>query len=190
MRDVVILYASISGRTRKVASEIVDEFLPLKAEAFDLRNGLDGVNKCKLMIFGSPTYGTGEWHHLWEKLSPRLADIDLEWSSQLVAVFALGDAQHHPESFAGALARLRNFVARLDAQLIGETEFHESYNLQSCGDLLTSGTFPGLVLDQVKQRKLGTERIRRWVTKLKDELKSSLPSCSQNNAQRLQDKRT
>jgi len=170
MPDIAVLYASISSRTRRVALEIVKEFSPLHAEAFDLRDGLQGVGNCKLMLLGSPTYGVGEWHHLWEKSSLQFDQLDLNWSTQPVGIFALGDAKHHPETFARAIVHLHGIVTRLNAKLIGESDIDESYDRALCNPLLISGKFPGLVLDQVKQRRLSQVRIKNWVEQLKQEL--------------------
>lgn len=170
MPDVVVLYASISGRTRKVVEELVKEFCPLSAVGYDLRDGFVDIEKSKLVVFGSPTYGVGECHHLWEKHFARFTELEFDWSSQPVAVFALGDVKHHPKSFARAIVQLRDSVRQLNAELIGEVPVDETYNQVSCKPLLTDGKFPGLVLDQVKQCRLGSQRIQKWVIQLKHEL--------------------
>ncbi len=170
MADVIVLYASTSGRTRKIALELVSEFFPLSGEAYDLRDGLDGIKECKLVVFGSPTYGVGEWHHLWEKWSTRFIEFGVDWSRQPVAVFTLGDVKHHPKSFAGAILHLRDLALRLNANLIGDVLINETYDYELCKPLLTDGKFPGAVLDQVKQRRMGEQRIQKWVAQLKQEL--------------------
>jgi len=170
--DVLVFYASISGRTRKVSDEIKRSLSPLMVETFDLRNGLPDLCRCKLMIFGSPTYGIGDWHHLWERSSDELANSGLDWAIQPIAIFALGDAKHHAESFASAVTHLANLRQRLQALAVGNWICDESYDQPLCSSLLNNGSFPGLVLDQVNQRRLGPDRIQAWCAQLKREIDS------------------
>lgn len=178
MIEVIVLYASISGRTRKVAESLVKEFAPIAAMASDLRDGFVGMVERKLFILVSPTYGVGEWHYLWEKWSVDFISSGGLSCAQAIAICALGDVKHHPASFAGAMTHLRDFVVGIDAKLVGETELDESYERELCIHLLTKGKLPGLVLDQVNQRQSGEQRIQKWVAQLKQEIAFIGPSAT------------
>ncbi|MEQ8667905.1 MAG: flavodoxin domain-containing protein [Pirellulales bacterium] len=171
MSDVLIIYASISGRTRRIVVELSKKFSPLSVDSINLREGINhSLLGYKLLVFGSPTYGIGEWHHLWDKWSARIESFDIEWPQQPVAFFALGDAKHHPESFARAILHLGDFVHRLGARLVGQVPFDVSYDAHLCIPLLTGSQFPGLVLDHVTQRKLTEKRIESWVCQIRSEI--------------------
>ncbi len=175
--DILILYASISGRTAKVVAQIRRQFFPFTAKALNLRDDVNSIARCKLMVFGSPTYGVGDWHYLWEKRSVSFRECNVAWPSQQVAIFALGDAKHHPNSFAGAIASLRDLVVHLNAQPVGEVPIDSTYDKRLCDPLLVNGYFPGLVIDQAQQRRIGSQQIQEWVWRLKQEI-STNPKCN------------
>ena len=127
-----------------------------------------------MIIFGSPTYGTGDWHYLFDKWKDRIErDSRVNWSEKMIALFSLGNYRHHPNSFAGALIKLKTFADSLDASLVGRVEKRDDYNSEMSEmfkGLLSENYIPGLVLDQVNERRLSKMRIASWAEEIRKRL--------------------
>ena len=172
MADIGIFYATISGRTRRVAELIADALRPHIVACHDLRDTEDDMlSRYPVLILGSPTYGTGDWHYRWQKLSDRIKQGGGDLNGRPLALFALGDAKHHAESFAGAMNHLDRLAKHFGARQLGRWPIDESYDQELCQHLLIDGHLPGLVLDQISQRRLSPTRVAVWTAQLKEDVR-------------------
>ena len=149
-----IFYASISGRTGKVADAIARHLSQGTIDVVNLRSrpGID-FGQYEFLIFGSGTYGKGNMHHLWERLGTHPPDI----GGIPVAVFAIGDRRHHADTFAGAVHHLAAFAELAGGNLVGRCE---------------DTGLPGLALDK-RERNSGDEKIRNWLAQVTSQLSPS-----------------
>lgn len=158
-----IVFASTSGSTRAVAALIAQTLAPTSVDLVDLRQwGRRGdefdAAAFDLVFLGTPTYGTGDWHFLWERYSEDvLARLH---TGKRVALFALGDARGHPQSFAGGLARLAQQCRRRALRCIGTSD--PNHFAFEASPAIVDGRFPGLVLDYKRQHRLAGDIVRAW----------------------------
>jgi flavodoxin len=156
-----VVFASTSGSTRAVARLIAEACGG--AELFELSSceewlpQLDGRHD--ISFVGTPTYGSGDWHYQWERhgravvsrLDPR----------RPVALFALGDARGHPDSFAGGLKRLKGLCGTFRLTCVGTSDSDRFTYRHS--PALEAGRFPGLVLDYRREHRAAPDVVARWV---------------------------
>jgi flavodoxin len=156
-----VVFASTSGSTRVVARLIAEA--NGGADLFDLARcdewlpGFHGDHD--ITFIGTPTYGTGDWHYRWERHGRDIASrLD---HRRPVALFTLGDARGHADSFAGGLRRLRELCGEFGLPCVGGTDPHRFAFRQS--PALEAGRFPGLVLEYRREHRAAPDIISRWV---------------------------
>ena len=156
-----LFYASTSGRTRKVAELIARGLGGAGVEVRLLREARpEDLLAYRTLILGSPTYGVGDLHPDW--LAWRDAVERLDLSGRTVALFALGDQRYHGRTFAGALKHLDLMVRYAGVEPVGRWP-GAGYEFKQSPALGEDGMFPGLVLDEVNQRRQTEERVRTWI---------------------------
>ncbi len=164
INSAVLVYATTSHRTRRIAVQIADRFcanLDLEVDAFNINDiHLNSLREYDLIVAGSPTYGKGELHSSWQSVAPSVSSLDL--SNSRVALFALGDQRYHRKTFGRALEHLHLAFALTGASLVGRT-FVAGYQFKHCPDFAQDGTLPGLLLDEITQKRLSQQRIEEWV---------------------------
>ena len=166
MTEVGIFFGSSKGATKRVARKIAHAFGG-ETQVHDVKKAcLADVERCDLVIFGSPTYEKGKLKEHWKDFLKVLKETDL--SDKLVAVFALGDQKKYPKTFADALAPLAKRARKGGARLIGRWSADGYSFKESKG--LKKGRFLGLVIDDDRQAAMTTDRVIAWVAQLKDEL--------------------
>lgn len=172
INSAILVYATTSNRTRRVADFIGDQLcihLDLEVDAFNINDiHLSSLQEYDLIVAGSPTYGRGELHSSWQLAAPSVSSLDL--SNSKVALFALGDQRYHKETFGRALKHLHVAFALTGALLVGRTLVAE-YQFMHCPDFAQDGTLPGLLLDEITQKRLSHQRIEKWIA-------SVLKECS------------
>lgn len=158
-----IVYASTSGSTRAMANGIAAA-LPAGADLFDLaewpeREAAFSHTDFDLVFLGTPTYGTGDWHYLWQRHGNRVGAVLPAFGK--VGLFALGDQRGHGRSFAGGLLPLSRLARRMGMRCTG----------RSCADrfafehapALEHDHFPGLVIDYKREHRQASELIEAWL---------------------------
>ncbi|WP_187969695.1 flavodoxin domain-containing protein [Aquibium microcysteis] len=162
---IVILYASTSGATRTVAQAFsarlggaVTVDIGGDARVDAMHHGAD------LLLMGSPTYGHGDWHHAWSSRFEAL--LPVLGSARAIALFGLGDARFHSDTFCGALGRLHDALDQTGLRPIGTSQAG-CYPYRSTPSL-RQGAFPGFVLDYRQDRRSIDGRIAEWLLHLRD----------------------
>jgi flavodoxin I len=191
-----LFYCSTTGQTDTIAELIRNEFgsemvnLHCVAEA----SKKDFVDY-KYLIIGSPTWGIGKLQIDWEEFLPELDDIDFR--GKKVAYFGLGDQIKYPYNFLDAMGILAMKITSLGGTRIGSWstegyDFRESQALVNTqSSQYTNGIpvllqdqfiqqknhienqqsqvreFVGLAIDEDNQPELTEERIKIWVTQIR-----------------------
>lgn len=167
MTKIVLFYGTQTGYTQ-TASEIIqkefggDSFVTLidisKAEPSDFEN-------YKYIIIGCPTWNVGELQRDWEDFYEQLDGID--FSGKKVAYFGEGDQVGYPDTFQDAMGILEEKISELGGETVGywSTDGYEFTNSKAVRD----GKFVGLALDEDNQSQLSDERVKTWVSQLKQE---------------------
>lgn len=160
---ITVLYASAGGATRDVVATLARQLGP-RTRLVDLAS-FDPAQvaiQSDLVIAGGPTYGRGDWHHLWGE---RFADVaPMLVAARQVALFGLGDSRFHGGSFCGGLRKLYDSVRSLGTEPIGFT-LSGRHSYRSTPSLV-DGCFPGLVVDYRLDRRHLEEIAGRWLDDL------------------------
>lgn len=168
MKRVALFYASMSGRTRRVADSIKREIEPAATvQLFDLRESQPSdLNWADFLIFGSPTYGKGEPHFEWKKWFERILSGEISLAGKTIGLFVLGDQKHHAETFGGALIHFSAFLSKLNITPVGHTKLESTPDKPAILDRF-EGMIPGLLLDEVRHRKESPAKIAAWVQSIR-----------------------
>lgn len=165
-----VVYATTSGSTRVVASLIAEawggaDLADLADLASDYWLHLRGYD---LLFLGTPTYGTGDWHYLWERYAGALADGLLP--RHLTALFALGDARGHAGSFAGGIGKLQRF-RRGKAVDVSAPSPASDFLFRS-SPALEGSNFPGLVLEYRRNHRKAPALVGNWVRRVRERVEA------------------
>ena len=102
VQDLLLIYASTSGRTRTLFRELAAHTGPRVAllELGPEPPVLPAV-PVNTVIFGSPTYGRGELHHRWAEHLPSV--LEGLRHVRTVGVIGIGDSRYHAHTYCGSL---------------------------------------------------------------------------------------
>lgn len=167
MKKIGLFYGSSTGRTKKVAEMIQKEFGTKNLDIFNIKEiKPEDILQYDNLIFGTSAWGVGDMQDDWEMLIDGVVELDL--SKKKIALFGLGDQIEYPESFADGLGTLYCRIP-VKENIVGfcSTEGYKYYYSSAEKD----GEFVGLAIDADKQPELTEERVKKWVTQLKKELK-------------------
>lgn len=165
MKKLAIIYGSSTGMTETIASKIATYFDNadlFNAEDLDIKI-LDNYD---FLILGTSTSGIGDLQDDWDMLLPKLAKIDL--SKKKIALFGLGDSASFSTSFAGGMGAIYQAL-KGKTTIIGAVS-KDGYTFDD-SQALIDGKFVGLPLDEENEFNKTDERIKKWVTELKQEMK-------------------
>jgi flavodoxin I len=188
-----LFYCSTTGKTDAIAELIRNEF---GSEIVNLHCVAEASKKdfvdYKHLIIGSPTWGIGKLQIDWEEFLPELDDIDFR--GKKVAYFGLGDQIKYPYNFLDAMGILALKITSLGGTRIGSWstegyDFRESQALVNTQSSQSINSFPvllqdkaielkndtekdvrefvGLAIDEDNQPELTEERIKIWVTQIR-----------------------
>jgi flavodoxin len=159
--STLILYASTSGSTRLLVSEMLNRLGPKLSEAYDLGDDAPPPPLADrgLVVLATPTYGIGDCHSSWRA---RGADVlsDLPRGAT-VALLCLADARGHAKSFAGGLDALERLVAPRSPRLVGHVHA-AAYDFEA-SPALRRHLFSGLVVEYRRDRREATRRALEWL---------------------------
>ncbi|MFN6566654.1 flavodoxin [Nostoc minutum NIES-26] len=167
MSNIGLFFGTQTGNTQTESETIQKEFggdnvVNLhdisQAESSDFNN-------YNYIIVGCPTWNVGELQSDWEDFYDELDNID--FSGKKVAYFGPGDQVGYPDTFQDALGILEEKISENGGETVGywPTEGYEFSESKA----LRNGKFVGLALDEDNQSDLTEERIKTWVTQLKQE---------------------
>ena len=166
--SALVLYATTTRRTESAAQEIraqLSKHTPTSLAAVDSWD-FDKTCDYRLIIAGSPTTGQGQLHRHWRSAQSAVEVLCLNHLS--VAVFALGDQKYHSGTFGNALWLLHELWQTTGAQSTGQTRCID-YQTDRVPHLHDKQLLPGLLLDQISQRRFTPQRIEAWIAQLMDQ---------------------
>lgn len=168
MMKIGLFYSFNTKNTSEAAKLIREAFENKNIEA----NNVEETNEEQFVsyqnyILGVPTWFDGELPNYWDEFLPALEELDL--SGKTFAIYGAGNQKEYAENFVDAIGLMAEFIESLGGKLIGFVK-NEGYTFDS-SKALRGDHFVGLPLDFDTQRKLGPERIEKWVNQLKKEFK-------------------
>lgn len=160
---LAIVYGSSMGNTEDAAKMIGDE-LGLDADIIDVAKAdPEKLNSYDGLICGTSTWGCGDMQDDWDGF-----DFDgLNLANKTVAVFGLGDSQGYGHEFCDGMGLLYELLKKSGAKMIGECST-DGYNFDESHSINKEGKFVGLALDADNEDELSKERIKKWVSSIKE----------------------
>lgn len=174
MANIGIFFGTDTGKTRKVAKLIYEQFGSDADEPVNIgKASVNDLLAYDKLILGTPTLGEGELPGIqaqcesesWAEIIDELAGANL--SGKVVALFGLGDQESYTDHFVDALGELYDAVADAGATIIGFWP-NQGYQFRHSA-ALDQDHFVGLVLDQDNQSDLTADRIAQWSEQLKQQ---------------------
>ena len=125
--------------------------------------------KYNQVIFVGSTVGADHWSNKtivdeWQEFFRKIDAISFE--GKKVAIVGLGNSVLYPEHFADGIAHLHRKITNKKAKIFGHVEA-EGYTFTDSEALNNDGLFLGLPIDEDNEYNLTTERLEKWVSKLK-----------------------
>lgn len=163
MGKIGLFYGSSTGNTEYVAYEIKAEFDKRDPALVDVANigsaTPEQVLKYDYLIFGIPTWNTGQLQDDWEIFLPKLAGHSM--AGKKVAIFGLGDQNGYGFNFLDAVGTLADEVMAHGAQLWGmwSTKGYEFEDSKA----RVEEYFLGAGMDQEGQADATPARVKAWV---------------------------
>jgi flavodoxin I len=169
MGKIGLFFGSNTGKTEMVAYLIKGEFDKYDASLVDVHN----IGKAtpaqilgyEYLIFGIPTWNTGQMQDDWENFVPQLKQMD--FNGKKLAIFGLGDQNGYGFNFLDAVGMLADRVMERGADVYGlwsvkGYEFNES-------KAKLEEFFLGLGVDEDGQTEQTKARVTQWVKDVKKE---------------------
>lgn len=160
MKKTVLVWASVTGNTRKAADLIADAIGREHLDIFEITDrALSRLLDYETIIAGTPTWGTGDLQDDWQSVFSGLDNLD--FTGKTLAFFGLGDQLSYGDWYLDAMGILSDKFIERGAIVVGRWPA-ESYEF-SASKACTGDSFIGLALDDDNQAHLTAERIRLWV---------------------------
>lgn len=165
---VGLFYGSDTGNTEKVAKKIQAELGENLVDIYDVAKATkEDLLKYDFLIFGCPTWYTGDLQSDWENFVPVLKEVSL--AEKIVAIFGCGNQEDYSEYFVDAMGTIKEIVEELGGTIVGNWST-DGYSFESYKALVDDEHFVGLAIDEDTQYELTDERIKNWCAQLKDEM--------------------
>jgi flavodoxin I len=169
MAKIGLFYGSNTGNTEAVAfqmKEAFDKVLPNTVEVHNIGASTpETILGYDYLIFGIPTWNTGELQDDWDAFLPNFKEMDM--SGRKLALFGLGDQFGYGYNFLDAVGILADEAMLAGADVYGlwgtkEYEYNES-------KAEVEEYFLGLGIDNDGQEDKTPERLQKWVQDIKQE---------------------
>lgn len=155
-----IFYGTTAGTTAKVANRIANAMHIASSDVYNIaKTEPSKVGEYDFLIFGSPTYGSGELQDDWYDFLDGIAVMDLR--GKRVAIFGLGD-ENMRSTFCNAAGIIYKRIKDTGAEIVGhyntfpyQFESSEAVPVEGAGSI-------GLLIDEVNHPEATDERIAQW----------------------------
>lgn len=167
-KKIGIIFGSSTGNAENVAVLLQEHITGFHVEVEDAAHTTsDVVDQYDILIFGVSTWGIGD---IQEDLAEFIETVDKDVLSQkTIALYGLGDQGTYQESFVDALGKLYHQLMAMNCKIIGKWP-NEEYEFEQ-SEALIDDTFVGLVIDEDVQPHKTKERVKKWVKRLKKEIR-------------------
>ena len=178
MPKIGLFFGSNTGNTEAVAYDIKSAFDEILPDAVEIHNigasTAETIIQYDYLIFGVPTWNTGELQDDWDAFMPNFETMSLE--GKKLAIFGLGDQNGYGFNFLDAVGILAYAAMYAGAELWGlwpDKDYEYELSLATMKDknneLGIGDHFLGLGVDQEGQDEKTADRIEAWVRDVKEE---------------------
>ena len=167
MVKIGLFYGSTTGNTQKVAEIIAEAFGRVEVDLHDVRKAsADDLEKYDVLILGTSTWQWGGLQDEWANFEDALDEVDLD--DKKIALFGVGDQKRYPDHFVDGIGLLYDGIISGGAEVIGKWPV-EGYQFNESAAQIED-EFVGLALDEDNESDKTPERVKKWVSQLKEEL--------------------
>ncbi len=167
MPKIGLFYGSNTGTTEAVAYEMKEAFDEVMPDSIEVHNigasTPETILKYNYLIFGIPTWNTGELQDDWDAFLPNFETLNLE--GKKLAIFGLGDQNGYGFNFLDAVGILAHAAMYAGAELWGLWP-DKDYEYEASKATIEDH-FLGLGIDEDGQDEKTSERIRAWVDEVR-----------------------
>jgi flavodoxin I len=171
MAKVGLFFGSSTGKTEAVAYRIQEEFHKVEPGSVDVINigaaTPEQVLSYQYLIFGIPTWNTGELQDDWDIFLPKFQTMDM--TGKKVAIFGLGDQNGYGFNFLDAAGILADAVLPRGAELYGLWETGSYQFEESKARIEDENVFVSLGIDEDGQSDMTSKRIAEWSKQIREE---------------------
>ncbi|RDU61148.1 flavodoxin [Helicobacter marmotae] len=161
MQKVGLFYGSDGGTTQDIAQKIADKLGD--CQVFDVASAkADDIKGFSNLVLATPTYGSGDLQDDWDSFISGLDDAT--FAGKTIALVGVGDQEVYSDTFCNGIAAIYQKVSK-QGKIIGQTST-DGYTFDD-SEAVVDGKFVGLVIDEVNQDDLTSDRIQKWVDSIK-----------------------
>jgi flavodoxin I len=169
MAKIGLFFGSNTGNTEAVAFQIKDAFDKILPDTVEVHNigasSPETILGYQYLIFGIPTWNTGELQDDWDAFLPNFKDMDMK--GKQLAIFGLGDQNGYGYNFLDAVGILADEAMLAGAEVYGLWSNSDYEYNESKADI--EEYFLGLGIDNDGQEDKTPQRITDWAADVKAE---------------------
>ena len=166
-KTIGLIYGSDTGMTEEVTHTIVDEWNESDIEVIEVSQVTKSdFEQFDVFILGLPTWYNGDLQSDWEVYFDEFKTID--FTNKSVALFGLGDQYGYGEYFIDGVGMLAEVILKNGGNITGYWST-KGYDFTESKALYNEEYFYGLAIDEDNQPEFTEERIKEWLSILKDE---------------------
>jgi len=169
MAKIGLFYGSNTGNTETVAYNMAEKFNEIEAGLVEVFNigatSPEDMLKFDYMVFGIPTWNTGELQDDWAFFLPKMENMN--FAGKKIAIFGLGDQNGYGFNFLDAAGILADEIFIQDGDVLAywpADDYEYEVSLAEEGPLLMC-----LGIDEEGQAEKTDPRIAEWAQLVKKE---------------------
>ncbi|MFV0366000.1 MAG: flavodoxin [Mangrovibacterium sp.] len=162
MQKIGIFFGTTTGNAESIATKIATK---INADVFDVADARpEQIEPYSKLILGTSTWGDGDMQDDWDDFVHQLVQLDL--TGKTIALFGIGDSYSYPDTFAGGMGQLYEWIKDKGCHIVGQTAT-DGYDFEESTISVVDGRFVGLALDEDNESNLSDERINQWLKLIK-----------------------
>ena len=170
MNKTALLYSPEGGNANRVTIKLGEVIGNDKVDIIPVRKVVKGeLDEYKQIIFVGSTVGADHWTNEtvadeWQEFFMKMEEISFE--NKKLAIVGLGNSVLYPEHFADGMAHLYKKITEKKGKILGFVDAKD-YTYTDSEAVNDEGLFCGLAIDEDNEEELTTERLEKWISKLK-----------------------
>ena len=170
MAKIGLFFGSNTGNTEAVAFQMKEAYGQIDGgNELEVHNigasSKEDILKYDYLIFGIPTWNTGELQDDWDAFLPNFREMDM--NGKKLAIFGLGDQNGYGYNFLDAVGVLADEAMLAGAEVWGLWKTDKYEYEESRAEV--EDHFLGLGIDVEGQEEMTPQRIKTWLGEVKAE---------------------
>ena len=174
MDKIGLFYGSDTGVTDDITKDFVELWENDNIETMEIGDATkEDFDQYEALILGLSTWYDGDLQSDWEDFFDEFKEID--FTNKVVAIYGLGDQIGYGEYFIDGVGILAEVIIKNGGTVIGKWPI-EGYRFTESVAVIKEDPdyFYGLAIDNDNESQLNDERLTKWISQVKSELKAYL----------------